>query len=84
MYNLIIEFWIRTICCYLIGYVDNFKEYRFYYPNRGIKIVESNHVRFLKSDMDDYRYSPTEDMIIKKKISHCSYFSCPKKYHISS
>ena len=55
-----------------------------YCPDRGIKIVESNHVRFLESDIDDYKWSYIGDMIVKKKISYYFYLNYLRKYHISS
>ena len=68
MYNLTMKVATRTTCCYLIGSLDISKGYRIYYPDKGIKVVESNHARFLKSDMDDYKCSHTRDMILKKKV----------------
>ena len=38
----------RTIHCYFIGYPDHSKGYMFYYPTRGIRIVESMTVKFLE------------------------------------
>ena len=38
----------KTILCHFIGYPDHSKGYMFYYPTRGIRIVESMTVKFLE------------------------------------
>jgi hypothetical protein len=38
----------KTVSCHFIGYPDKSKEFRFYYPDRYIKIVETRHAVFLE------------------------------------
>jgi hypothetical protein len=36
----------KTVSCHFIGYPDKSKEFRFYCPDRYIKIVETRHTVF--------------------------------------
>jgi hypothetical protein len=38
----------KTVSCHFIGYPDKSKEFRFYYPDRYIKTVETRHAVFLE------------------------------------
>jgi hypothetical protein len=38
----------KTVSCHFIGYPDKSKEFRFYYPDRYIKTVETRHAIFLE------------------------------------
>ena len=37
----------KTVSCHFIGYPEKSKGYRFYYPNRQTKFVETSHDVFL-------------------------------------
>ena len=39
---------------YFIGYPDKSKGYRFYYPDRHTKFVETRHAVFLEDDMEEH------------------------------
>ena len=41
----------KTVSCHFIGYPERSKGYRFYCPDRHIKIVETRHAVFLEDDM---------------------------------
>lgn len=41
----------RTNSGYFIRYTKRSKEYKFYFPSHGIRIVESRNVKFLKNDL---------------------------------
>ena len=41
----------KTVSCHFIGYPKKSKGYRFYYPDRQTKFVETRHVVFLEDDM---------------------------------
>jgi hypothetical protein len=41
----------KTVSCHFIGYPDKSKGFRFYYPDRYIKIVETRHVVFLEDEV---------------------------------
>ena len=41
----------KTINCHFIGFTEKSKGYRFYYPDRHTKFVETRHIVFLKDDM---------------------------------
>jgi hypothetical protein len=41
----------KTVSCHFIGYPDKSKGYRFYYPDRYTKFVETRHVVFLEDEM---------------------------------
>ena len=59
------------------------KGYKFYYFDRGTKIIESNYAKFIESDMNYYRCSSTKNMILKEKISHYAYpFIQEKKMYL--
>ena len=42
---------LRKVSGYFIGYVEKSKGYKFYYPSRATKIVESQNARFLENDV---------------------------------
>jgi hypothetical protein len=41
----------KTVSCYFIGYPEKSKSFRFYYPDRHTKHVETRHVIFLEYEM---------------------------------
>jgi hypothetical protein len=41
----------KTVSCHFIGYPERSKGYRFYYPDRHTKIVETRHAVFLEDNM---------------------------------
>jgi len=41
----------KTVSCHFIGYPEKSKEYRFYYPDRHTKFVETRHADFLEDEM---------------------------------
>ena len=41
----------KTVSCHFIGYPDKSKGYRFYYPDRHTKFVETRHAVFLEDEM---------------------------------
>jgi hypothetical protein len=41
----------KTVSCHFIGYPDKSKGFRFYYPDRYIKIVETRHTIFLEDEV---------------------------------
>jgi hypothetical protein len=41
----------KTVSCHFNGYPDKLKGFRFYYPNRYIKIVETKHTIFLEDEV---------------------------------
>jgi len=41
----------KTISCHFIGYPEKSKGYRFYYPGRHTKFVETRHASFLEDQM---------------------------------
>jgi hypothetical protein len=41
----------KTVNCHFIGYPDKSKGFRFYCPNRYIKIVETRHAVFLEDEV---------------------------------
>ena len=41
----------KTVSCHFIGYLEKSKGYRFYYPDRHTKFVETRHIVFLEDDM---------------------------------
>ena len=41
----------KTVSCHFIGYLEKSKGYRFYYPDRQTKFVETRHAVFLKDNM---------------------------------
>ena len=41
----------KIVSCYFIGYPKKSKGYRFYYPDRQTKFVETKHAVFLEDDM---------------------------------
>ena len=41
----------KTASCHFIDYLDKSKGYRFYYPDKHTKFVETRHAVFLEDDM---------------------------------
>ena len=41
----------KTVSCHFIGYTEKSKGYRFYYPNRHMKFIETRHAAFLENQM---------------------------------
>jgi hypothetical protein len=41
----------KTVSCHFIGYPERSKGFRFYYPHRFIKFVETRHAVFLEDEM---------------------------------
>jgi hypothetical protein len=41
----------KTVTCHFIGYPDRSKGYRFYYPDRYPKFVETRHAVFLEDEL---------------------------------
>jgi hypothetical protein len=41
----------KTVSCHFIGYPDKSKGYRFYYPDRHTKFIETRHAFFLEDEM---------------------------------
>jgi hypothetical protein len=41
----------KTVSCHFIGYPDKSKGFRFYYPDRYIKIVETRHTIFQEDEV---------------------------------
>jgi hypothetical protein len=41
----------KTVSCHFIGYLDKSKGFRFYYPDRYTKIVETRHTVFLEDEV---------------------------------
>jgi hypothetical protein len=42
---------LKTVSCYFIGYPDKSEGFRFYCPDRYIKIVETRHTLFLEDEV---------------------------------
>lgn len=40
----------RTICGYFIGYLEKYKEYKFYGPTHNTRIVEMGNILFIEND----------------------------------
>jgi hypothetical protein len=41
----------KTVSCFFIGYLEKSKGFRFYYPDRYTKFVETRHAVFLEDEM---------------------------------
>ena len=41
----------KTVSCHFIGYSEKSKGYRFYYPDRHTKFIETRHAAFLEDQM---------------------------------
>jgi hypothetical protein len=50
----------KTVSCHFIGYPDKLKDFRFYCPDRYIKIVETRHVVFLEEEVIGVSTVPRE------------------------
>ena len=41
----------KTVSCHFIGYLEKSKGYRFYYPDKHTKFIETKHAAFLEDQM---------------------------------
>jgi hypothetical protein len=41
----------KTVSCHFIGYPERSKGFRFYWPDRSTKFVETKHAVFLENEM---------------------------------
>jgi hypothetical protein len=41
----------KIVSCHFIGYPEKSKDFRFYYPDRHTKFVETRHVVFFEDEM---------------------------------
>ena len=41
----------KTVSCYFIGYPEKSKGFRFYYPDRHTRFVETRHAIFLEDEI---------------------------------
>jgi hypothetical protein len=51
----------KTVSCHFIGYPDKSKGFRFYCPNRYIKIVETRHIVFLEDEVIRREHGTSRD-----------------------
>jgi hypothetical protein len=58
----------KTVSCHFIGYPDKSKEFRFYYPDRYIKIVETRHAVFLEDKVIRGSTVPREIWLEEKRV----------------
>jgi hypothetical protein len=58
----------KTVSCHFIGYPDKLKEFRFYCPDRYIKIVETRHAIFLEDEVIRGSTVPREIRLEEKRI----------------
>jgi hypothetical protein len=58
----------KTVSCYFISYPDKSKEFRFYYPDRYIKIVETRHTVFLEDEVIRGSTVPREIRLEEKRV----------------
>jgi hypothetical protein len=58
----------KTVSCHFIGYPDKSKGFRFYCPDRYIKIVENRHTIFLEDEMIRGSTVPREIRIEEKRV----------------
>ncbi|XP_070025472.1 uncharacterized protein [Nicotiana sylvestris] len=56
----------KTTSCLFIGYPDHSKGFRFFYPGRGTRIVESINSKFLEHDVCDCDCSCGKEIILKE------------------
>jgi hypothetical protein len=58
----------KIVNCYFIGYPDKSKGFRFYCPDRYIKIVETRHVVFLEDEVIRGSTVPREIRLEEKRV----------------
>jgi hypothetical protein len=58
----------KTISCYFIGYPDKSKGFRFYCPDRYIKIMETRHTIFLEDKVIRGSTVPREIRLKEKQV----------------
>jgi hypothetical protein len=58
----------KTVSCHFIGYPDKSKGFRFYCPDRYIKIVETRHAVFLEDEVIRGSMVPREIWLEEKRI----------------
>jgi hypothetical protein len=58
----------KTVSCHFIGYPDKSKCYRFYYPDRYTKFVETRHVVFLEDEMVRGSIVAREINLVEKRV----------------
>jgi hypothetical protein len=58
----------KIVSCHFIGYPDKSKGFRFYYPNRYTKIVETRHVIFLEDEVIMGSTVPREIRLEEKRV----------------
>ena len=61
----------KTVSCHFIGYLEKSKGFRFYFPDRHTKFVETRHTIFLEEEM------VRGSMVVKKLILRRSGCVCP-------
>jgi hypothetical protein len=58
----------KTVSCYFIGYLDKSNVFRFYCPDRYIKIVEIRHAVFLEDEVIRGSTVPREIRLEEKRV----------------
>jgi hypothetical protein len=58
----------KTVSCHFIGYPDKSKGFRFYCPDRYIKMVETRHTVFLEEDVIRGSTVPREIRLEEKRV----------------
>jgi hypothetical protein len=58
----------KTVSCHFIGYPDKSKGFRFYCPDRYIKIVETRHAVFLEDEVTRGSTVPREIQLEEKQV----------------
>ena len=58
----------KTVSCHFIGYPEKSKGYRFYYPDRHTKFVETRHAVFLEEQMVRGSMVPREIDLEEKRV----------------
>ena len=58
----------KTVSCHFIGYPEKSKGFRFYYPDRQIKFVETRHVVSLENEMIKGSMVPREIDLEEKRV----------------
>jgi hypothetical protein len=58
----------KTVSCHFIGYLDKSKGFRFYCPDRYIKMMETRHAVFLEDDVIRGSTVPREIRLEEKRV----------------
>jgi hypothetical protein len=58
----------KTVSCYFIGYPNKSNGFRFYCPDRYIKIMETRHAVFLEDDMIRGSTVPRKIRLEEKRV----------------